>query len=215
LGSPANDSDFVQDQSEPDDEIPEAEDATDVEDLSLTPVPRGRAAARKARKVIRSSFVAYNPPLIPEKSKLVPIPKYMSTVVGPEVMQAAKDFVHRPPVWLAPPFLSTERLKVDENSIYLYAADGSTSMSEMWRSALSSSRFGGPRRHPPFRELHRLTDPDTRDVSDWAENIRWAKEQYRVFGSKTWTEYDYHLECITEHRRETLWVSEEVIRAGM
>ena len=84
----------------------------------------------------------------------------------------------------------------------------------MYASAFDSARFNGPRRAPPFRELHRLSDPDVADTSDWAENIRWAKEQWREFGS-VWTEYDWHLECITEHRREVGWVSEEVIVAGM
>lgn len=139
----------------------------------------------------------------------------MSTVVGPEVMKAVKHFAQRQPVWLAPPTLSADRLKVDASSIYLYAADGCSTFAEMWESALSSSRFRGPRRHAPFRELHRLSDPHPSDASDWAENIRWAKEQYKAFGSETWTEYDYHLECITDHRREMMWVSEEAIMIGM
>jgi hypothetical protein len=126
-------------------------------------------------------------------------------------MSLARNFVHRKPILLKPPFLDPGRLIVGGHSVHLYAEIGAT---DLWASALSSSRFGGPRRHPPFRELYRLTDPSPRDCSDWAENIRWAKEQERVFGSKTWTEYDYHLEQITEHRREILWVSEEAIAYG-
>lgn len=71
----------------------------------------------------------------------------------------------------------------------------------------------GARRNPPWRELHRLTVPRKDDMSDWAENIRWAREQWEVYGS-VWTEYGYSLEVIGEHRVGSLWVSEEVIRAG-
>jgi hypothetical protein len=131
--------------------------------------------------------------------------------VSPEMMSLARAFSARKPIFLQPPVLSDNRLRVDWSTIYLYAAEGCTTMDEMWATALSSTRFNGPRRHAPFRELHRLTDPLPTDESDWAENIRWAKEQYKFFGSTTWTEYDYHLELITEHRRAVYWVSEEAI----
>ncbi|KAF1850672.1 uncharacterized protein K460DRAFT_19537 [Cucurbitaria berberidis CBS 394.84] len=227
--SPSNDSEFVQDDSEPDDDIAEAEDASEEDALSLSSGPRGRAAARKARQNIQSSFTSNRTPLILKVSKLAPspekklrtpppqkpVPTYIHTVVSPEVMEAVKQFAHRTPVLLQPPVLSANRLRVDAASIYLYASEGCSNPKEMWESALSCTRFGGPRRHAPFRELHRLTDPDMMDGSDWAENIRWAKEQNLAFGSKTWTEYDYHLEMITQARRETMWVSEELIRMGM
>jgi hypothetical protein len=134
--------------------------------------------------------------------------------IGPEMMSLARAYPPLRPIFLQPPALSTNRLRIDPSSIYLYAADGCTTLEAMWATALSYSRFNGPRRHAPFRELYRLSDPDSDDGSDWAENIRWAKEQYHVFGSDTWTEYDYHLECITEHRREVLWASEEAVMAG-
>ena len=124
-------------------------------------------------------------------------------------MAAAKAFKHHTK-FLQPPVLSSDRPVVDKHTVWLYSADTCTTMEERWESALSSTRFNGPRRHPPFRELYRLTDPPANDESDWAENIRWAKEQEKVFGSRTWTEYDYHLEQITEERRSTRWVSEEV-----
>lgn len=125
--------------------------------------------------------------------------------------QAAAWVASRPaPILARAPQLSSNRLVVDDRSIFLYAAEGCTTRQEMWDSALSSTRFKGPRRSAPFRELYRLTDPAVDDESDWAENIRWAKEQFRAFGVKTWTEYDYHLEQVTEIRRETMWVSREV-----
>ncbi len=134
---------------------------------------------------------------------------------GPEMMAAARAYATRTPVYLSPPVISADRLIIDSLTVYLFAQEGCRNEEELWASALSTYRFGGPRRHAPFRELYRLTEPMAWDTSDWAENIRWAKEQYKLFGIETWTEYDDHLERITSWRRQTLWVSEEVICAGM
>jgi hypothetical protein len=133
----------------------------------------------------------------------------------PEMMVAARAYEHRVPVCLPPPALSANRMIIDPYTVYLYAQEGCRTEDELWASALSTYRFGGPRRHAPFRELYRLTEPMVWDTSDWAENIRWAKEQHEEFGVKTWTEYDNHLECITNWRMQTMWVSEEVVSVGM
>lgn len=138
----------------------------------------------------------------------------MNTVFDPEIMEAASMFPFRQPICLPPPILSAERSKIDDNSIYLYSGLPHNNLDTMYASAYDSARFNGPGLNAPFRELHLLSEPNMYDVSDWAENIRWAKEQYAYFGS-VWTEYDYHLECITVHRRHTYWVSEDVIRSGM
>ena len=145
--------------------------------------------------------------LLTHKAGVVP-----TDLIDPALLKCAAAHVAvRPPPILAPaPVLSRDRPKVDAQSIFLYAAEGCTTIEEMWASALSSTRFGGPRTAAPYRELYRLTDPEPWDVSDWAENIRWAKEQHRAFGVTTWTEYDYHLEQITQIRRQTMWVSEVV-----
>lgn len=218
--SQSNDSDFVNQASEPDEDILDAELASDEDVASLTPKPR-RMAAHQARQNMQSAFSGESPftsmkSKLKAKDALRPVqPAYMSTTVSPTVMDVVKTYAIRRVVWLSPPILSANRLKIDSSSIRLYAAEGCTTEAEMWNSALSCDRFGGPRRHAPWRELHRLTYPDSKDTSDWAENIRWAKEQHRAFGSTTWTEYDYHLQCITEHRMESMWVSEEKVRAGM
>jgi hypothetical protein len=197
---------------------------------------RSRAAARKARQSIRTISTEtqrnlqdlkrkrgtpQGPSAVvsPEKLQpqaLAPPPAFLepNIEISPEIVMLARNFSQRRPAFLKPPVLSSERLRVDASSVYLYAAEGCMTFDEMWATALSSTRFNGPRRHAPFRELHRLSDPYLLDCSDWAENIRWAKEQYRVFGSDTWTEYDYHLECITQHRRDVLWVSEEAVRSA-
>lgn len=129
-------------------------------------------------------------------------------------MDAAREYLNREPIYLTPHVLSEGRLRIDDYSIYLYSSPPHTSMEAMYASAYDYARFNGPRRHAPFRELHLLSQPYPNDTSDWAENIRWAKQQFATFGS-IWTEYDYFLECITAHRHEIGWVSEEVIRDGM
>jgi hypothetical protein len=222
-GSPSNDSDFHQDSSEPDEDIPEMEEISEDELGSPVRAARGRAAARRARhnilnittetqrnieKLKSSTRVSASP----QKPKVL-APAIVESVVevSLEMMALAHAFSRRQPVFLQPPVLSANRLRVDPSTLFLYAAERCTTLAEMWGTALSATRFNGPRRHPPFRELHRLTDPPANDVSDWAENIRWAKEQHAIFRSETWTEYGYHLELITTHRREMLWVSEEAI----
>ncbi|CAE7027102.1 hypothetical protein P3342_005922 [Pyrenophora teres f. teres] len=218
-----DDGEFVQYESDDDDDMP-AEESSEVETPSPTPTVHGRAAARKARVNIKAAFVEHITPLKQTTTEngastqktmaQKPLPAYMNTTFEPEVMTAAYMFSSRQPIRLAPPMLSYNRLKIDDDSIFLYAAPPHTNLDDMYASAYDSARFNGPRRHAPFRELHLLTDPAVFDTSDWAENIRWAKEQYTHFET-VWTEYDYYLECITAHRHKIHWVSEEMIRAGM
>jgi hypothetical protein len=220
----------VQDEFERDEDVPEAEIISeDDEPISPVNAARSRAAARKARQTILNMTTETQRNLehlrqcdstrSPQTTLMLPPPlpsrslSRDNVAISPEIMKLARNFSPGQSLYLKPPVLSRNRLRVDNHSVYLYAADGCTSFTEMWDSALSSTRFGGPRRHPPFRELHRLTDPPARDVSDWAENIRWAKEQYRLFGSETWTEYDAHLETITGQRR-MVWASEEAVARG-
>ncbi|KAL1795956.1 hypothetical protein ACET3X_006180 [Alternaria dauci] len=222
--SSTDDDDFVEGESEPDDDVPE-DNVSDAEEVtSPVPTARGRLAARKARSNIKAAFVPERGPLklkvpgigpSPQKDKRQrEVPSYMTNDYAPDVMDAAREYLNRPPIFLAPPILSEGRLRIDDFSIYLYSSAPHTSMEAMYASAYDYARFNGPRRHAPFRELHLLSQPHPNDSSDWAENIRWAKQQFAMFGS-LWTEYDYFLECITAHRHEIGWVSEEVIRDGM
>jgi hypothetical protein len=138
----------------------------------------------------------------------------MTADISPSVMEAARAYPPRQPIYLPAPALSANRLKIDDMSIFLYSLPPHTNLDDMYASAYSFYRFSGPRRSAPFRELHLLGEPDVMDISDWAENIRWAKAQHKAFGT-VWTEYDYYLECITEHRQAINWVSEEAVVAGM
>lgn len=130
-----------------------------------------------------------------------------------ETTAAARAYAMRVPIFLPPPVLSANRMIIDPYTVFLYAQEGCRNEDELWASALSMYRFGGPRHHAPFRELYRLTEPMEWDTSDWAENVRWAKEQYKHFGVTTWTEYGDHLDSITNWRTRSLWVSEEAVRA--
>ncbi|KAJ4353608.1 uncharacterized protein N0V89_005338 [Didymosphaeria variabile] len=135
-------------------------------------------------------------------------------LIDPVLLAYSRDLESRAPVSVKAPAADRDRLMVDEYNVWLFAEEGCTSREQMWASALSSKRFNGPRNVAPFRELYRLSNPELDDISDWAENVRWAKEQWLHFGIDTWTEYDFHLEQITQWRREHMWWSEEAIRFG-
>jgi hypothetical protein len=135
--------------------------------------------------------------------------------VDPVMMRVARSFDHDIPAHTKPPPpLSDSRLQIDDTTVHLYGDEKSTSKDQLWATAMSAYRYGGPRRYPPFRELHRLTNPERWDASDWAENIRWAKEQHILHGVKTWTEYDDHQEQIKQRRQQAPWVSEDIIQMG-
>jgi hypothetical protein len=141
---------------------------------------------------------------------------YGHVYIDPVILSHTRDLEARAPIEIPAPLVNHDRLVIDEHNIWLYAGEGCTTRDQMWASALSSQRFNnGPRIQAPFRELYRLSDPDPQDMSDWAENIRWAKEQYLYFAVDTWTEYDQHLEMITQWRREHGWWSEQAITSGV
>jgi hypothetical protein len=129
----------------------------------------------------------------------------------PELKKTVLEFEQLPPARLEPPTVSGNRHKVDDINVHLYAAENCTSKEQLWATAMSS--LHGPRRHYPFRPLADLTDPEPWDVSDWAEDIRWAKSQKLHHGISSWTEESYHLELIKQQRLDAPWVSEEYIRA--
>jgi hypothetical protein len=125
----------------------------------------------------------------------------------PEAIAAARTFEKRKHEYLKPLYVSPDRLTIDSFNVVLYAEDGAK---DVWAGALSSSRFNGPRKSPPWRELHRLSNPAKNDLSDWAETIQWAKEQNRLHGS-VWIEDPHSLETIRAHRIKRYWASEELI----
>jgi hypothetical protein len=214
----ASDNDYLEDLNEDGTESDADPDVVDEDEDSVfgTPTPATRSAAptrkmRRAAKVsmrktreLASSF--HSSPI------KVPIFEKPAKTFNPEIEEAARLFVRNKPTaaYLPALALSRDRITIDKYNVLLYAEEGVT---DLWASALSYSRFRGPRRSPPFRELHRLTEPDKNDISDWAENIRWAKEQFKHYGS-IWTEYDYDLEIIQQHRRDIMWASEEWISSG-
>lgn len=76
--------------------------------------------------------------------------------------------------------------------------------------------FGnGPRSDPPFRPLHlvKIDELKSDDLSGWAENLRWAAEQYTTFEETGWTECPGHMEQIAEIRIERTWASAALVLA--
>ena len=206
-----------------DDVLPAIDDAADEDFGTPTAARDRRLASRKARQNIQEQ----SPVVIMEQFRAAQAaaqPAHMPAHMPAhetfrdydlQMMAAARTWEFRKPLYIPAPPFSRDRLVIDAYTLPLYAQDGCRNEDEMWASALSFYRFGGPRRHAPFRELYRLTEPYEWDTSDWAENVRWAKEQYLYFGVKTWTEYDSHLDYIRQIRMQTLWVSEQAVQAGV
>ncbi|XP_014558235.1 hypothetical protein COCVIDRAFT_95169 [Bipolaris victoriae FI3] len=116
------------------------------------------------------------------------------------------------PAFLAPPNLPANRLQITGQTLQKYALPPFRSQSDMFTTAFHYRRFGNARQSAPYRELHALCCLDNDDMGDWAENIRFAKEQWVYYGS-IWTEFPGHLEKIRKARQEWGWKSTEAIRA--
>ncbi|KAK7180444.1 hypothetical protein DPSP01_013682 [Paraphaeosphaeria sporulosa] len=136
------------------------------------------------------------------------------SVIDQAIFAQARVLEARAPVQITAPVFDFNRIVIHDRNVWLYADSGCVTREDMFASAFSSERFDGPREQAPFRELHRLSDPDPLDMSDWAENIRWAKEQWLYFNADTWTEYGDHLEQITQWRRDHGWWSDTAIATG-
>ena len=78
-------------------------------------------------------------------------------------------------------------------------------------NAFEPYAFFGPRETPPFRPLHLIGSPELDDLSNWAENLRWAVEQRITFGvaGEGWDERPEHMSRIAEVRAGQRWVSQE------
>ncbi|KAF2731321.1 hypothetical protein EJ04DRAFT_579212 [Polyplosphaeria fusca] len=164
---------------------------------------------KKAKKTKKTK-----PP--PRLQRFTPSPSPSQTPSPPFSPHSLSILQNRGPdprIRLPPPRLHPVRLTIDAYNVRFYAEQTPAGQASPWTSALSFSRFGGPRRHPPFRELHRLTEPEDGDEGDWAENVRWAREQWELYGS-VWTEHDGDLERITGHRRGVRWVSDVLVKGG-
>lgn len=130
----------------------------------------------------------------------------------PEMWPSAREFAVRDTTFLQPPLPSPDRAVVDDYTVLFWAQPGCRTIDEMYTSALSFYRFNGAARTTaPYRELYRLTLPEPWDTEDWAENVRWAKEQHRLYGSTTWIECQEHLDQITAFRLQHMWSSEDAI----
>mgnify|MGYP004510320441 CR=1 FL=1 len=93
-----------------------------------------------------------------------------------------------------------------------FQAEGFVGESDLY----STYAFGGPRRTPPYRYLHQITQPHPWDISGWAENLRWAFEQRILFArsfpeAADWDESPEHMACVERERTQRVWASDELI----
>jgi hypothetical protein len=186
-----------------------ADDNFDVSDLATPETTTRKLAATRGTRIAAikaPNFGQLSLTQIPCTTSGTPAKQ----AIHPELRKLVRRFEELPPTRLQPPALSAGRMQIDDINVHLYGDENSTSKEQLWATAMSS--LNGPRRHPPFRVLADLTDPEPWDCSDWAENIRWAKSQKMLYSSTTWTEYDDHLEQIKQHRVTSPWVSEELLQ---
>ncbi|KAJ6283507.1 hypothetical protein J3E71DRAFT_361008 [Bipolaris maydis] len=171
-------------------------------------------ALRKAREGKRAAF----PPTIsilfpfsntPSSSFDLPYTQpCQQSYVQPDTITTADPL----PALLTPPILPTNRLQITTQNLHKYALSPFRSQDDMYTTAFHYKRFGGARQSAPYRELHNLCCLDDNDTGDWAENIRFATEQWLYYGS-IWTEFEGHLEKIRSARLAWGWKSPEAIRA--
>lgn len=63
--------------------------------------------------------------------------------------------------------------------------------------------------------LQDISDPNEKDIAGWAENLRWAREQWKFFpdavGNTGWNESPEQMERIAEIREQQVWLSDELV----
>ncbi|CAO2653654.1 Nn.00g030650.m01.CDS01 [Neocucurbitaria sp. VM-36] len=165
--------------------------------VQSTPAPgilleTGRRPRGRPRKSIRTGEAAIPEPMHNE-----------------EVTTAYEPYIRGPAKYIAPP---NDVAGPADNVVNLaFLEEGAPSENDPF----SPYAFAGPRCSPPYRMLHRITQPDTEDNSGWAENLRWASEQRVCFGhilrTDAWNESSEHMEYIAEIRKEQLWASDELV----
>ncbi|KAJ4353607.1 uncharacterized protein N0V89_005337 [Didymosphaeria variabile] len=121
-----------------------------------------------------------------------------------------EEYVPGPTFWIKP--LTTGGIMSSQALQYVFEAEPSPDAVNKF----DAYAFGnGPRTTAPFRPLHLVIVDKLKfdDLSGWAENIRWAAEQYATFGETGWTECPEHMEQIAQIRQEQTWASAELVIA--
>ncbi|KAF2014113.1 hypothetical protein BU24DRAFT_451259 [Aaosphaeria arxii CBS 175.79] len=143
-------------------------------------------------------------PVFPET--VTPAPDPISQPVQESQTEGNKE---KPPPYLEPLPLPEFRPIIHFYNVHEYAADGAV---DQWDSAYDFYRrtaygIALPRLEAPHRELHRLSVPNDGDIGEFAESVRWARQQWDWYGS-VWLENPFSLAFIYEHRKMTLWHSD-------
>ncbi|KAL1608029.1 hypothetical protein SLS60_002968 [Paraconiothyrium brasiliense] len=121
-----------------------------------------------------------------------------------------EEYVAEPTLWMKPP--TTSGVMSSQALQYVFEAGPSPGAVDKFDAYAFGS---GPRTTAPFRPLHLITVDNLKfdDLSGWAENVRWAAEQYATFRETGWTECPEHMEQIAQHRQEQTWASAELVIA--
>ena len=111
--------------------------------------------------------------------------------------------------YVAPPANVTPASETD--LLLAFAAEGAVDETNLF----DAYAFGGPRHLLPYRMLHDIEQPDSSDVSGWAENLRWAFEQRACFWhareTEGWSESPEHMDIIARMRIVQTWASDELL----
>lgn len=63
--------------------------------------------------------------------------------------------------------------------------------------------------------LQNIGEPHEKDISGWAENLRWAHKQWKIFpdalGNTGWNESPEQMEMIVSIREKQVWLSDELL----
>lgn len=115
------------------------------------------------------------------------------------------------PEFVAPPFDAASTLDLPALT-RVFQAEGFAGESDPY----SAYAFGGPRRTPPYRHLHQISQPHPWDSSSWAEDLRWAFEQRVLFAEGHpeaigWNESPEHMARIERERTQRVWASDELL----
>lgn len=184
-----------------------------VEDPEPRRRPQRAAAVKGLQKI--HELVEQERPRSPEIRK--PREYILPHPISPELLAQGAKYDHRAiPKHLAPPPISPGRIVIDDMNVHALAEEDAD---DPWASAYAFRRYkdfnnpelSKPRRFSPYRELHNISFPPVEDTTPFAENVRWAKQQFKYFGS-VWLECESSLATISQWRREELWVSESAIR---
>lgn len=130
-----------------------------------------------------------------------------ATLTDDDSAEEVYEPYERGPPLFVPPRTQKHNQPTAEQLVDLFLKESNKKESDVF----SPYAFSGPRTEPPYRPVHLINLPAETDVSGWAENIRWVKDQVDNFPAITqtgWDESPEHMQAIAEERVRQQWVSD-------